>query len=70
MSECTLLGWLTVGVLTATLTVVAWYTVETSGLRREAQRQAERSGEFVEIPSDERFPDRLLAERGAQLRLT
>ncbi len=41
MSECSLVGWLTFAILTATLIVVAWYTVETSRLRREAQRQTE-----------------------------
>ncbi len=41
MSECSLVGWLTFVVLTGTLIVVAWYTVETYRLRRESQRQTE-----------------------------
>ena len=41
MSECSLVGWLTFGVLTVTLVVIGWYTVETYRLRREAQRQTE-----------------------------
>jgi hypothetical protein len=41
MSECSLVGWLTFGVLTATLIVIAWYTVETFKLRREAQLNTE-----------------------------
>jgi len=36
-----LLGWLTFGVLAATLIVIAWYTVETFKLRREAQLNTE-----------------------------
>jgi hypothetical protein len=41
MSECSLVGLLTFGVLTATLVVVAWYTIETYKLRREAQLNTE-----------------------------
>jgi hypothetical protein len=41
MSECTLLGWLTLIVLFLTGGVIAWYTVETARLRREAQLQTE-----------------------------
>jgi len=41
MSECSLLGWLTLIVLTGTGSVIAWYTVETKRLRTEAQLQTE-----------------------------
>src|SRR3989442_4405884 len=41
MTECSLLGVLTLLVLTVTAGVIAWYTVETYRLRREAQLQTE-----------------------------
>src|SRR5437870_6496985 len=41
MTECSLLGVLNLLVLTATAGVIAWYTVETYRLRREAQLQTE-----------------------------
>jgi len=41
MSDCSLLGWLNFLVLTVTGGVIAWYTVETYRLRREAQLQTE-----------------------------
>jgi hypothetical protein len=41
MSECSLVGWLTFGVLTVTLVVIGWYTVEAYRLRKEAQRETE-----------------------------
>jgi hypothetical protein len=41
MSDCSLLGWLNFVVLTVTGGVIAWYTIETYRLRREAQRQTE-----------------------------
>jgi hypothetical protein len=41
MSDCSLLGWLNFFVLTATGGVIAWYTIETYRLRREAQLQTE-----------------------------
>src|SRR5712692_8649479 len=41
MAECSLLGWLTLIVLAATGGVIAWYTIETYRLRKEAQLQTE-----------------------------
>jgi hypothetical protein len=41
MPECSLLGWLTLIVLTATGIVVGWYAVETQRLRKESQLQTE-----------------------------
>jgi hypothetical protein len=41
MTECSLLGWLTLIALAATGGVVTWYTVETHWLRKEAQLQTE-----------------------------
>src|SRR2546428_9565695 len=41
MTECSLLGVLNLLVLTVTAGVIAWYTVETYRLRREAQLQTE-----------------------------
>ena len=41
MSECSLLGWVTLTVLFLTGVVITWYTVETYRLRRESQLQTE-----------------------------
>src|SRR5262245_32630560 len=49
-----LIDWLNSSVLTATGAVIAWYTVETYRLRREAQRQTELQNRpflLVECPS-------------------
>lgn len=60
MSECTMLGWITFVILTATLIVITWYTVETYKLRRESQLQTELENRpfislVVEGSTDPRF---------------
>ena len=41
MASCAMTDWLNLGVLFATGAIIAWYTVETYKLRREAQLQTE-----------------------------
>jgi hypothetical protein len=52
MSECSLLGWLTLTVLFLTGAVITWYTVETYRLRRESQLQTElQTRPFLSVAS-------------------
>ena len=49
MSECSLLGWVTLTVLFLTGAVITWYTVETYRLRRESQLQTRVADETISL---------------------
>lgn len=68
MSECSLLGWLTLIVLFLTGAVVTWYTVETWRLRRQAQLQTElQTRPFLSIASEGRESGIYIVNLGQRL---
>jgi hypothetical protein len=71
VTDCSLLGWLSLLVLALTGAVIAWYTVETYRLRREAQLQTElQHRPFLSIEFDRGRPAHLRAEPDTFVRIT